>query len=194
MHLGSSTKKNVMQCDFFTFFAFNTGRKNAKTNFMSEKHHPFLDLIEHNSAAIDKICRSFCGGNREDHEDLRQDIIVNLWLGWERYCPKAKSVTWVWKVATNTAISWRRHKVRQLPVESLTAIDVVEDAEDKASVEMLNALIAKLPPGDQRLLRLYLDGWSQQEIGEMMGASETNVQTRIWRIKQKMKEMATKWQ
>ena len=59
---------------------------------------------------------------------------------------------------------------------------------------MLNAFIAKLPPGDQRLLRLYLDGWSQQEIGEMMGASETSVQTRIWRIKQKMKEMATKWQ
>lgn len=156
---------------------------------MSEKYHPFLDLVEHNSAAIDKICRSFCGGNKEDCEDLRQDIIVNLWLGWKRYSPKAKRITWVWKVATNTAISWWRHKVRQLPVEPLAAFDVADDVSDKETAELLNVLIVRLPPGDQRLLRLYLDGWSQQEIGEMVGMSESNVQTQIWRIKQKMKGM-----
>jgi RNA polymerase sigma-70 factor (ECF subfamily) len=71
--------------------------------------HQFLTLIEEHSAAINRVCRSFCH-TAEDCEDLRQDIILNLWLGWSRYRPTAKPVTWVWRVAVNTGISWRRHR------------------------------------------------------------------------------------
>ena len=151
--------------------------------------HPFLTLIETHSAAIDRVCRSFCH-TMEDCEDLRQDIIVNLWLGWSRYRPTAKPVTWVWRVAVNTGISWRRHRQRQVETTPLEGLELPDEGIDRENREWLRELIRQLPPKDQKLLRLYLDGWKQDEIGEMLGMSETNVQTRMSRIKQKLRKLS----
>ena len=142
--------------------------------------HPFLTLVEEQSAAINRVCRSFCH-TAEDCEDLRQDIILNLWLGW---------VTWVWHVAVNTGISWRRHRQRQVDTSPLDGIDLPDDGVDYEERKWLYELICQLPDKDQKLLRLYLDGWKQDEIGEMLGISETNVQTRISRIKQKLRNLS----
>ncbi len=151
--------------------------------------HPFLTLIETHSAAIDRVCRSFCH-TMEDCEDLRQDIIVNLWLGWSRYRPTAKPVTWVWRVAVNTGISWRRHRQRQVETTPLEGLELPDEGIDRENREWLRELIRQLPTKDQKLLRLYLDGWKQDEIGEMLGMSETNVQTRMSRIKQKLRKLS----
>ena len=151
--------------------------------------HAFLTLIETHSAAIDRVCRSFCH-TTEDCEDLRQDIIVNLWLGWSRYRPTAKPVTWVWRVAVNTGITWRRHRQRQVETTPLEGLEFPDEGIDRENREWLRELIRQLPLKDQKLLRLYLDGWKHDEIGEMMGISETNVQTRMLRIKQKLRKLS----
>ena len=153
--------------------------------------HSFLTLIETHSAAIDRVCRSFCH-TAEDREDLRQDIIMNLWLGWSRYRPTAKPVTWVWRVAVNTGISWWRHRQRQVETMPLDGLEMPDDTADREAVAHLYELVRLLPSKDQQLLRLYLDGWKQSEIGEMLGISETNVQTRMERIKKKLKELSLK--
>lgn len=171
-------KKTRRACDISHFFAFNR-------DMMT---HPFLELIEQHSSLIDRISRSFAR-TAEDRMDLRQDIVMNLWVGWKRYRPSAKPVTWVWRVATNTAISWYRHRLRHAETVGLEWVDVPEDVADKEQVERLGVMMARLPENDQRLLRLYLDGWRQDEIAEMMGISRTNVQTRMGRIKQKLKGM-----
>ena len=121
---------------------------------------------------------------------MRQDIILNLWLGWSRYRLTAKPVTWVWRVAVNTGISWRRHRQRQVDTSPLDGIDLPDDGVDYEERKWLYELIRQLPAKDQKLLRLYLDGWKQDEIGEMLGISETNVQTRISRIKQKLRNLS----
>ena len=121
---------------------------------------------------------------------MRQDIIVNLWLGWSRYRPTAKPVTWVWRVAVNTGISWRRHRQRQVETTPLEGLEVPDEGIDREDREWLRELIRQLPPKEQKLLRLYLDGWKQDEIGEMLGISESNVQTRISRIKQKLQKLS----
>lgn len=152
--------------------------------------HPFLTLVEKHSAAIDAVCRSFCH-RREDREDLRQDIIVNLWQGWQHYRPQAKAVTWVWRVAVNTGISWWRHSKRQVETTAIDRLDFAEDLTDREAAERLHELVGRLPQRDRQLIQLYLDGWKQGEIGEMLGISETNVQTRMVRIKAKLRKMIT---
>ena len=151
--------------------------------------HPFLTLIESHTAAIDRVCRSFCH-TTEDREDLRQDIIMNLWLGWSRYRPTAKPVTWVWRVAVNTGISWRRHRQRQVETMPIEGLEMPDEGIDSEERKWLYELIRQLPAKDQKLLRLYLEGWKQDEIGEMLGISETNVQTRMSRIKQKLRNLS----
>ncbi|MCR4932549.1 MAG: sigma-70 family RNA polymerase sigma factor [Bacteroidales bacterium] len=146
-------------------------------------------MVTNHTALIDKICRSFCGDNIEDNEDLRQDIILNLWRGWKRWKPNHKPITWIYRVATNTAISWKRNRIKQIETQPLYDYDIPQDDNNKEAIEQLYNLILQLPAYDQKLLQLYIEGWSGTEISKMMQISESNVTTRIARLKGKLKEL-----
>lgn len=146
-------------------------------------------MVTNHTALIDKICRSFCGENIEDNEDLRQDIILNLWRGWKHWKPNHKPITWIYRVATNTAISWKRNRIKQIETQPLYDYDIPQDDNNKEAIEQLYNLILQLPAYDQKLLQLYIEGWSGTEISKMMQISESNVTTRIARIKGKLKEL-----
>lgn len=150
--------------------------------------HPFIELIERHGAAIGRVCRSFCSIT-EDCEDLRQEILLNLWRGWKRYRPDHKAITWIYRVALNTAISWRRHRKSQVETMPLEEFDLPEETALKERSEHLRALISLLSVGEQRLINLYLDGFTTEEIGRLLGISQTNVTTRIGRIKEKLRKM-----
>ena len=147
--------------------------------------HPFIELIEKHDAAINRVCRSFCR-DAEDRKDLRQEILMHLWTGWKDYRPDHKPITWIYRVAVNTAISWRRHRQRQVEALPLDGFDLPEDAALRELSAHLKTLISMLPASDQRLINFYLDGFSTDEIGRMMSISQTNVTTRIARIKEKL--------
>lgn len=72
----------------------------------------------------------------------------------------------------------------------MDGIDLPDNGIDHEDRKWLYELIRQLPDKDQKLLRLYLDGWKHDEIGEMLGISETNVQTRMSRIKQKLRKLS----
>ena len=150
--------------------------------------HPFIELIGRHTAAIDRVCRSFCSV-AEDREDLRQDIMLHLWQGWKSYRPDHKAITWVYRVALNTAIGWRRHRKRQIETLPLDGFDLPDDTALREQCIHLKALIAQLPIADQRLISLYLDGFSSEETARLLDISPTNVTTRIGRIKEKLCKM-----
>ena len=149
--------------------------------------HPFIETIEKHKAAINRVCRSFCR-TVEDREDLQQEILMHLWQGWKNYRPEHKPITWIYRVAMNSAISWRRQRVKQVEALPLDGFDLPEDAVTREQSTHLKALVAMLPVSDQRLINLYLDGFSTEEIGQLIGISQTNVTTRIARIKEKIRK------
>lgn len=150
--------------------------------------HPFIELIERHTAAVEHVCRSFCS-SVEDREDLRQEILLNLWRGWKHYRPDYRPVTWIYRVALNTAISWRRHQKRQVETLPLDAFDLPDDPTLREQTTHLKALIARLSADDRCLINLYLDGFTSAEIGKMLGMSQTAVTTRLGRIKEKLRKM-----
>ena len=150
--------------------------------------HPFIELIDRHKAAINRVCRSFCSVD-EDQEDLRQEILLNLWRGWKRYRPDHKAITWIYRISLNTAISWRRHRMHQVDTLSLDGFDLPEESCLKEQFTHLKALISQLTVDEQQLINLYLDGFSTEEIGRLMGISQTNVTTRIGRIKEKLRKL-----
>lgn len=156
---------------------------------MKKEEHPFVIMISKHTALINKICCSFCGDIVEDKEDLRQDIILNLWRGWKRWKPTHKPITWIYRVAMNTAISWRRNRMKQIETQPLNDYDILQDNINNEEIEHLYNLIRQLPASDQKLLQLYIEGWSGNEIAKMMQISESNVTTRITRAKYKLKEL-----
>jgi RNA polymerase sigma factor (sigma-70 family) len=153
----------------------------------------FLRLIQDNQGIIFKICNSYCH-NKNDREDLAQEISYHLWKSCNSFEAGYKFSTWMYRVALNVAISFYRKEKKGGPVISYTG--QLAEMEDKAdgsviveeNITQLQHFINELKELDRALMLLYLDEKSYIEIAEILGITETNVATKISRIKEKLKE------
>jgi len=119
-------------------------------------------------------------------------IIIQLWQSFEKYDESRRFSTWMYRIALNVAISfYRREKTRTRYVISdeehlLEAANESESQSDE--IRVLYEFIDGLDSLNKALVLLYLDGNNYQEIAEIVGISETNVATKISRLKSKMKQ------
>jgi RNA polymerase sigma-70 factor (ECF subfamily) len=156
----------------------------------TDKEQDFLQLILANKGIILKICQLYCP-DKADREDLTQDIIYQLWRSAERYNKEYRFTTWMYRVALNTAISYYRADRRRttLPLSPLHL--TIEEAADPTDTERLAGLqqcIQGLKEFDRALILLCFEEKTYQEMADIMGISETNVATRLSRIKEKLKK------
>ena len=157
---------------------------------MSEVQKRFQTLIENHKGILYKVCNAYCR-NREDREDLAQEITVQLWRSFSTFDDRYRFSTWMYRIALNVAISfYRRESTRARYVLSdgerlLEA--AAPEAHQSEELELLYRFIEKLDPLNRALVLLYLDGNSYREIADVLGISETNVATRISRLKREMK-------
>ncbi|HEY4206121.1 MAG TPA: sigma-70 family RNA polymerase sigma factor [Puia sp.] len=157
----------------------------------TDKDHDFLQLILANKGIILKICQLYCPG-QTDREDLTQDIIFQLWRSAGAYNKEYRFTTWMYRVALNTAISFYRagRKRNALPLSDihLALEDSPGPSADAERLAGLQACIQGLKEFDRALILLYFEEKTYQEMAEIMGISETNVATRLSRIKEKLKK------
>lgn len=160
---------------------------------MPPEQDPFIQLIEDNKPLIYKICYAYCR-LPADREDLAQEIMFTLWKGRGRFQPDHKFSTWLYRVALNVAISWYRKTKKTIPGISLSGIhaeqpdhsSLLREEEDKQ--QLLQQEIAALKEFDKAMIILYLEEKSYKEIAEIIGITETNVATKLSRIKEKIKQ------
>jgi len=162
------------------------------------KKADFLSLILDNKKIIYKVCHSYCH-NPEDREDLVQEIIIQLWNASDSYNPEYKLSTWMYRIALNVAISFyrserRREKSRSSLEEQIISSVDFEPAEDETemNIQWLYRFISELNELNRALMLLYLDSHSYKEMSEILGVSETNVASKVSRIKQKLKQEFSK--
>ena len=152
-----------------------------------------MNLIQANRKIIFKICNSYCR-NKDDREDLAQEIVYQLWKSYETYNAAFKFSTWMYRVALNVAISfYRKEKKSKNTVsmdEHLIEIAYEEDLNDESenNYKLLLKFVNELKELDRALMILYLEDKSYKEIAEILGITETNVATKISRIKEKIKQ------
>lgn len=158
---------------------------------MTTNKETFLRLLEEHKGIIIKICNGYCQA-KDDKEDLSQEIVYNLWKAFASYTPDYKFSTWLYRVALNVAISYYRKEKRSLQYtpydENLIVFN--EEAYNKeldGNLLLLQQFIRELKEIDKSIMLLYLDDKSYHEIAEITGISETNVATRINRIKTNLK-------
>ncbi|HMH20672.1 MAG TPA: sigma-70 family RNA polymerase sigma factor [Puia sp.] len=153
----------------------------------------FLKLLSENQGIIIKICNSF-HRDKADREDLAQEIIYNLWKGGGSYNPDFKFSTWMYRVALNVAISSYRKekKLKQTIVFSAKPLEmedkIFSPPESEENSNLLQQHITELKELDKALMILYFEEKSYKEIAEIIGISETNVATKVSRIKEKLKQ------
>ena len=158
-----------------------------------DKTADFLVVIERNKGILYKVAKSYCQ-NTEDRKDLIQEIILQLWKSFDNYDEKYKYSTWIYRISLNVAISFYRKENRRQQISNSITTDIfdftdTEIADEKESnLGLLNQIISKLNDLDKALMLLYLEEKKYEEIAEIIGITETNVATKISRIKGKIKK------
>ncbi|WP_153799175.1 RNA polymerase sigma factor [Foetidibacter luteolus] len=151
----------------------------------------FLELVQQNSGILYKVCNAYCR-NANNRQDLAQEIIYQLWKSAPGYNPQQKFSTWMYRVALNVAISYYRKEKQVIKPEKVN--DTHSMAEDTSAHEaeeqsrQLQQFINGLRELDRAIMLLYLDAKSYSEIAIITGITETNVATKISRIKNILKE------
>lgn len=148
----------------------------------------FEEIIGQHKGMLYKIARIYCPFE-EDRQDLVQEMLIRIWLSLSRYKSGFKISTWIYRVSLNTAISYyRKHSGRKNKMVVLDPLvhQIEEMDPDDASSEQINllfTLINQLKELDRAIIFLYLEEKSYEEIAEITGLSQTNVGTKILRIK-----------
>lgn len=157
----------------------------------------FLKIFEDNLGIVVKISRAYTS-NQHDREDLTNDITLELWKSFKTFKGESKVSTWIYKVALNTGMNYRRKKSKDSFFSFLgdfknedVGVWLFEKEDDHASeTEILYECIDELSEINKAIILLYLDGKSHEEISDITGISKTNVGTRIGRIKDQIKNLA----
>jgi RNA polymerase sigma factor (sigma-70 family) len=157
---------------------------------MDERQGRFERLIEEHRGILYTVCRSYCS-DRNEREDLGQEIVAQLWRSFERYDDRYAFATWMYRVALNVAISYhrrmRRHTEHVLFDDAALDGAVQQEPQDADDLTALRSFIEELDPLPKALMLLYLEGYPHREIGETLGIGESNVGTKINRIKSELR-------
>ena len=157
----------------------------------------FEKLLQQHAGIIRKIAIGYAR-TESDRRDLMQEIAVQLWRAYPRYSAKRPFSTWMYRIALNVAISFLRKNTRPgrvtVPFDE-SVHDVAHEhsgpSEMQERIEMLQQLIANCRPLDRALLLLYLDDCSYREIAAVLGLTETNVATKLGRLKEQLRQKLT---
>src|ERR1700744_6444460 len=154
----------------------------------------FLELIRDNKGILFKISNSYCP-NKGNREDLIQEIIYQLWKSARNFDTNRKFSTWMYRIALNVAISYYRQQRRSgLRIAFGAELHLLELADDSAETDteekigMLQQFISDQNELDKALMILYLEERPYREIADILGISETNVATKLSRIKGRLKQ------
>jgi len=140
---------------------------------------------------IYKVANTYCY-DKSDQDDLIQEIILQIWQSIENFNEKYKWSTWIYRIALNTSISfYRKNKTRKEKTVSLSPIIEIprayEEYFDDEDFVLLRRFIRELKEIDRALILLHLEGLNSKEIADIIATTQTNVTTKISRIKKKLK-------
>ena len=160
-----------------------------------DRHDAFSALLQRHRGIVFKVANTYAR-LAEDRDDLVQDICAQLWHAWPKYDPARSFSTWMYRVALNVAISHLRQQELRRRHDAVPLDEALHDVADgnaadperEQRLRLLQGFIARQPPLERALLLLYLDERPQREIAEILGITESNVSTKIGRLKQRIRD------
>jgi len=127
-------------------------------------------------------------------EDVLQESFINAFKNLENYRGDAAFGAWLKRIVVNKAITHiSRNRLERMPVDE--RFDIIEDAEEDLrefpfTVETVREAILSLPDGYRTVLSLYLlEGYDHEEIGQVLGISESTSKSQFSRAKKKLLEI-----
>lgn len=150
----------------------------------------FQDIYRRNRWRLARICRVYAAG--DEGADLLQEIWIHIWKGLGRFRGEAHIDTWVYRVAVNSALMFRRSSGRrQRWIESGRDVEILVQ-EDAASPEagvserrrrQLYHCVSMLKPRDRLVVSLHLEGLEHDAIAAIVGVTAGHAAVLLHRLK-----------
>ncbi len=153
--------------------------------------HKFVTELENNQNIVHKVC-SLYTNNRDAHNDLFQEITIQLWKAYPKFRGESKFSTWMYRVALNTAITLYRKSKKQVRTQDYHDFiyKIKSDEYDHTQEQQLKLMydaLKQLGDIDKALVFLYLEDKDYSEISDTLGISEVNARVKMNRIKKKLR-------
>lgn len=153
----------------------------------------FEEILNKNKGIIFRVVNYYCK-DADDKKDLEQEILIQIWLSYKKYNDEFAWSTFIYRIALNVSIGFykkqKRRKDKFINVNLFIETHLQDDTpliidED---LRVLNEFIFQLNDINKALMILYLQEKSYAEIALILGISETNISTKINRLKIQLKE------
>lgn len=174
-------------------------------NFQSDNHYidkvlnkdvnAYASLVDKHKNMVFTIALKIVR-NREDAEEIAQDVFVKAYQSLATFKKESKFSTWLYRIVYNAAISKTRKKkiettnIQYDIVENYSEDDINENLNRLDNNEqkiIINTVLKKLNPEDHTLVTLYyFDEKSIDEISEIVNISPSNVKVKLFRIRKKL--------
>ena len=158
----------------------------------------FKQWFGEHKGLVFKVVKAYAA-SPQDRDDLFQEILLQLWSSIPGFQGKAKEATWIYRVALNTALVWKRTEKRKRKRSRTEFLDIQEISQAKGDCDELSQnqhvldqvynSIRQLPKSESSIVLLYLDGLSYDEMADVLGISKSNVGVRLNRAKKKLAQL-----
>lgn len=166
----------------------------------------FKQLVEEYKDAVVNICYGYVQ-QREDAEDLAQDVFVEVFRSMDKFREDSSIYTWVYRIATSKCLDALRSrkrvkrqaffKARQSSGEEAPELDRIrggfadpeQDLVQKQQQEYIADALDKLPEAQRIAFTLSnYQGMNNKDIAEIMERSAGSVESLIHRAKQNLRK------
>lgn len=155
----------------------------------------FVKQVNENQRIIHKICKIYTD-NPHDHEDLFQEITIQLWKSYPNFRGEAKFSSWMYRIGLNTALALFRKRDRQVSTCQETSVETLkiahEEHHEDDRLKLMYDAIHQLSDVEKALIMMFLDDKPYKEIAEILGITEGNARVKMNRAKEKLKTLIKK--
>jgi len=164
--------------------------------------YAYAELVHRYKDYVFTLALRFCK-NREDAEEVSQDIFIKVYRSLADFKGTSKFSTWLYTITYNTSVTFLRKKKMDvksidddhtfLQLENQESSFSANQMEQKSRVNHVNQAIGKLSADDSQIITLfYKMEQSLEEIGVILGLEPNTVKVRLHRARQRLKEKLEK--
>ncbi|WP_138430821.1 RNA polymerase sigma factor [Fodinibius saliphilus] len=153
--------------------------------------------LHKHKALLFKVVRTYAFSPK-DHDDLFQEIAIQVWRSIPNFREESAVTTWLYRVSLNTAIKWTRketkHQNGHSSFEDLDHLLYEKETSNDPRLDWLYKQISKLDKVDRSITLLMLDGFSYKEISNILGLTVSNIGVKIHRIKKHLTSLSEEFE
>ena len=164
----------------------------------------FRILVDEHQKKVLNTCYRFVG-NREDAEDLTQEVFIEVYKSISSFRGESQISTWIYRIAVTKSLDFIRKKKRKKRfaiLKNTFSGDTVEEdipdnqnlnpgskIEEKDRIRILNEALESLPENQRAAFTLSkYDEMSYKEIAEILNTTVSSVESLIHRAKENLKK------